>query len=215
LTIGRKPDNDIIIDNLAVSGHHAKIARVGNIYTIEDLNSTNGTLLNGQKITKAEIHNKDIIGIAKHSLVLIIEEEKPVYRPFSQQHIGGGETVMIDTSKQAELFRQEAAMPSKREKVGVLHVVSGAAKIEEEYELGGFLTYIGKGKQTTIKIRGFFAPNIAAVVSRRPTGEYLLQAVKPGYPKINAQPLSREITLHDGDLITCGRTKIVFSIKTK
>jgi pSer/pThr/pTyr-binding forkhead associated (FHA) protein len=75
MTIGRKPDNDIVIDNPAVSGHHARVVQTGGSYIIEDLNSTNGTFLRDQKILKAALHHKDEVAIAKHSIVFINEEE--------------------------------------------------------------------------------------------------------------------------------------------
>jgi len=52
MTIGRRPTNDIHIDNLAVSGEHAAISTIGNDSFLEDLGSTNGTLINGKTVTK-------------------------------------------------------------------------------------------------------------------------------------------------------------------
>ena len=71
ITVGRKPDNDIVLDNQAVSGYHCKISSFGNTFFVEDLASTNGTHVNGKKIIKAGLHHNDVIGIIKHSLVFI------------------------------------------------------------------------------------------------------------------------------------------------
>ena len=68
LTIGRKPDNDIHIDNLAVSGNHAKILTILNDSFVEDLDSTNGTFIAGNKITKHALQNGESIIIGKHEL---------------------------------------------------------------------------------------------------------------------------------------------------
>ncbi|MEK7287005.1 MAG: FHA domain-containing protein, partial [Elusimicrobiota bacterium] len=73
LTVGRKEDNDIVIDNPAVSGHHCKIYLQGDTFFIDDLNSTNGTFVNDKKIIRSKIQNNDIIGIVKHALVLLDE----------------------------------------------------------------------------------------------------------------------------------------------
>jgi hypothetical protein len=67
-TLGRKPHNDIPVDNLAVSGEHAAIITILNDSFIEDLNSTNGTLVNGKPIKKHFLQNNDVIEIGKHKL---------------------------------------------------------------------------------------------------------------------------------------------------
>lgn len=68
MTIGRKEDNDIRIENLAVSGHHAKLLTIFDDSFLEDLNSTNGTFVNGQRITKHPLRSGDVITIGKHEL---------------------------------------------------------------------------------------------------------------------------------------------------
>ena len=67
-TIGRKPDNDISIDNQAISGHHAVVRKEGDALLIEDLGSLNGTYVNIQKITKIELFHGDVILIGVHTL---------------------------------------------------------------------------------------------------------------------------------------------------
>src|SRR6187431_1336384 len=70
-TIGRKPHNDIQIDNLAVSGEHACIVTILNDSFLEDLGSTNGTLVNGNQIKKHILQNNDVIEIGKYKLKYI------------------------------------------------------------------------------------------------------------------------------------------------
>ena len=74
IIIGRDSGNDVQIDNVAVSREHAKIIRCQNYYLIEDLNSTNGTFVNGKKISKKFLKEDDEISIGKHSLQVILEE---------------------------------------------------------------------------------------------------------------------------------------------
>jgi pSer/pThr/pTyr-binding forkhead associated (FHA) protein len=74
ITIGRKADNDIVIDNQAVSGYHARIKKEGRSFFIEDANSLNGTYLNGQKMSKGELHNGDIVLIGVHTLDIFLEK---------------------------------------------------------------------------------------------------------------------------------------------
>jgi hypothetical protein len=72
-TIGRKPHNDIVIDNLAVSGEHAMIMTILNDSFLEDLGSTNGTLVNGQPIKKHFLQNNDVIELGKYKLKYLSE----------------------------------------------------------------------------------------------------------------------------------------------
>jgi pSer/pThr/pTyr-binding forkhead associated (FHA) protein len=78
IIIGRDSGNDVQIDNIAVSREHAKIIRGPNYYLIEDLNSTNGTFVNGKKINKKFLKEDDEISIGKHSLQIILEERPAI-----------------------------------------------------------------------------------------------------------------------------------------
>lgn len=73
MTIGRRPDNDIHIDNLGVSGQHAVVTTLLNDSVLEDLNSTNGTLVNGQPVTKHLLQDNDVIEVGKHKLKFVVE----------------------------------------------------------------------------------------------------------------------------------------------
>src|SRR6516225_1430317 len=75
ITVGRKPDNDVVIDNPAVSSHHCRIVLVNDTFFVEDLNSTNGVFLNAKKIVKSGLQHNDVIGIAKHALKFIDERK--------------------------------------------------------------------------------------------------------------------------------------------
>ena len=76
-TIGRKPDNDIQIDNLAISGHHAVITCITNDAFLEDRNSTNGTYLNGQPVKKNVLRNNDVIELGKYRIKYLLDDAKP------------------------------------------------------------------------------------------------------------------------------------------
>ena len=93
-TIGRLPDNDVRIDNPAVSGHHSLIINILNDSFLEDLNSTNGTYVNGKLIKKHALQHGDVITIGHHQL------------RFSDQHASDTEqdefekTMVIPTGQQ-------------------------------------------------------------------------------------------------------------------
>ena len=73
-TLGRRPYNDIVIDNLAVSGEHAVLQMVGCDVFIEDLNSTNGTYINGKAIKKQLLTHNDTVKIGKYKIKYLVEE---------------------------------------------------------------------------------------------------------------------------------------------
>ncbi len=94
ITIGRGTNNDIQIDNLAVSKTHAKIIKHPGHYTVEDLKSTNGTLLNDKQIQKANLSPNDIVTIGKHTLqIKSTDETKPAVQDLADK------TVKVSGSK--------------------------------------------------------------------------------------------------------------------
>lgn len=89
ITIGRRPGNDIVIDHLAISGQHAAITTVGDDSFLEDLGSTNGTLVNGQPVRKHFLQNGDVIELAKYRLQYHAEPQRDSVRQASIKIIGG------------------------------------------------------------------------------------------------------------------------------
>jgi len=87
ITIGRENNSDIQINNLGVSKKHASITRQNGSYFIEDLNSTNGTLLNNEKITKAGLSGKDVVTIGKHTLFVSTKKGQDATQGMSEATI--------------------------------------------------------------------------------------------------------------------------------
>ncbi|MFH1723957.1 MAG: FHA domain-containing protein [Elusimicrobiota bacterium] len=211
LSVGRKPDNDIVIDNPAISGHHCKVVLKGDTYYVEDLESTNGTYVNEKRIMKSGLHHNDVLGVGRHALVFI--EDTP---PEAQDAKGGDETMVLTPEKQREIAKSAmASAPEKEEKIGCLRVLKGVVS-EPEFELKGLSTYIGKSDRVQIPIKGtgIFggAPEVAASIHRKPEG-YMLMAVRDGYPVVNGTSISGQVQLNDGDIIECGGTTLQFFIK--
>src|SRR3954462_10097746 len=73
-TLGRRPYNDIVIDNLAVSGEHAVLQMVGSDVFIEDLNSTNGTYINGKAVKKQLLSNNDVVEVGKYRIKFLADD---------------------------------------------------------------------------------------------------------------------------------------------
>jgi pSer/pThr/pTyr-binding forkhead associated (FHA) protein len=214
-TVGRKPGNDIVIDNPTVSGHHCKITLAGDTFFVEDLNSSNGVFLNAKKIMKSGLKNNDVIGIAKHALKFIderVHDSAATNTPPVQTDADA--TMMISPQKQQELAA--AATIAALKKPAVLRVIKGVID-QPEYELKATSTYIGKSERVQIKIKGSglfgSAPENAAMIANRAEG-YFLVPIKEGYPKINGRPIHSKEQLRDGDIIDVGGTTLVFEENT-
>lgn len=211
--IGREPDNDIVIDHPAVSRHHCRILLQGDTFFVEDLNSTNGTLVNGKKIIKAGIHNQDIVAIAKHTLVLV--DDRPAAAPVPAPPAPPAPAAAPAPEPAAPQSPEEAALAKMRamQQLGGLRVTEGGVDAQTDFALTENSTYLGKADRATIKVKGgMLAPDLAAMVSRRPTG-YVLVAIKDGYPKVNGMAVQGERPLNEGDVIEVGGTILQFYLK--
>ncbi|OGS41927.1 MAG: hypothetical protein A2506_03030 [Elusimicrobia bacterium RIFOXYD12_FULL_66_9] len=214
LSVGRKPDNDIPIDNPAISGHHCKISRQGGTYFVEDLESTNGTFVNEKRIKKSGLHHNDVVGIAKHTLVFIEDvPAEPAAVPLPEP--SGDATMMLTPEKQAELVAASTASAKAPGQSGWLRVLQGVVG-PSEHELKGMSTYIGKSDRVQIQIKGSglfgSAPEVAASIHRKPEG-FVLVAVTDGYPSVNGKKVSGSVVLSSGDLIECGSTTLQFELR--
>ena len=216
VTIGRVDDNTIKVDNMAVSSHHAKLIRENGDYVLIDLNSLNGTFVNGQKISKWILKNNDFITIGKHTLVYI-DERAPKKSPLSgTSELRSPEgTVMLDMRTQQQLLEEAAAkkgVDKVGELVGALTFISDS-KGQGEIDLSKRITMIGKGKEAEIKIKGLFLPNISAVISRRPAGYFLSHSEGRAIPKVNGESVKGQVKLKDGDIIEIAGLKMQFFLK--
>ncbi len=216
LTVGRKADNDIVIDNPAISGHHCRIALEGGTYYVEDLESTNGTFVNQKRVKKAGVHHNDVIGLAKHALIFVEDAPEPVAAAPAPAPAADA-TMMLSPQKQAELVAaaSDSAKETVAAKLGIMRILKGVVG-EPEYKLAGLSTYIGKSDRVQIPIKGtgLFggAPEVAASIHRKPEG-YVLRAVEEGYPVVNGTAVTGQVVLKDGDLIECGGTTMQFVMK--
>lgn len=220
LTIGRTPGNDVVIDNLAVSGQHARLILEQDHFLIEDMNSLNGTFLNNQRIRKSALKDGDEILIGKHTLIFrgeggevpkadpITERTQPV-NPIAE------ETVVLDTKKRREFLAKattiatEGVSPSAKEKIGCLTVLSGNTD-QREYILTSKLSVIGKSDMASVKLKGWFKPKVAAIINRKEGRYNISPSDKAGAAKVNAQPLTAPRDLNEGDMIEVSGVKMQF-----
>lgn len=210
MTIGRKPDNDIVIDNQAVSGHHASIKREGGALFIEDLSSLNGTYLNSQKVSKAELFNNDVILIGVHTLDVASDKNRETdKKSFTMRGRSMDETMVIAPEDKKKIIT--AADKSVPEPLGGFLVIEGSTD-QKEYELKERVSSIGKEDGSAIKLKGFFAPKLAALINRRKEG-YFITPSGGKELKVNGKTIERRYDLKDGDIVEVGNLKLQFYIK--
>jgi pSer/pThr/pTyr-binding forkhead associated (FHA) protein len=210
-TIGRKEDNDIHIDNHAVSGHHAKILREKDNFFIEDLGSLNGTFVNGFKITKQELFKGDSVLIGLHNLDFISEKVRPQddKKSFTVRGRSMDETMVISPQDQKKiLVARDKDIP---EPLGGFYVLEGASD-QREYELKERISTIGKEDGAAIRLKGFFTPKVAALVNRRKEGYFVTPAGGKAI-KINGRDIHHRHDLKDGDIVEISGLKLQFYIK--
>jgi len=211
ITIGRKPDNNIMIDNQAVSGHHAKIIKDGNSFFIEDTQSLNGTYVNGQKIFKSELYNGDAVLVGLHTLEVISDRvrEPADARIATLRGRSMDETMVITPQDQKNLLA--ATDKSNPDVLGGFVMVSGSTD-KRDYLLKDRVTTIGKEAGAGIRIKGFFAPKVAALINRRKEG-YFINPSGGKAMKINGQTVESRYDLKDGDVVEVAGLKMQFYVK--
>lgn len=214
ISIGRKPGNDVQIDNLAVSGFHAKVVREAGQFFVEDLNSTNGTFISGRRISKAPLKNNDEVTVGKHILKFMAPEadkaataDATVKAKKEQLH----DTVVLSPAKMSKPEEQGEAHAAPKLRMGVMTVVSGATD-QLKYELKEKLITIGKVDSAQIKLKGFFAPDVAALINRVKDDYFISPPGSGKKPMVNGANVETRQLLKEGDVIDLGKVKLQFSI---
>lgn len=185
--IGRRPESDIHIDNLAVSGRHARIVTIAGSSFLEDLGSTNGTLLNGARVTKHPLADGDEVVIGKH--VLRFRSGDAAAEPAEETGPSFAETIVIGPDETAALRQAATATaftPNAAE--GAAASAAGAAASGAEGRAAGvaanvgparlkLLTDGGDGKEMrlTKALTTLGKPGIqVAAISRRQNGDFIV-----------------------------------------
>ena len=210
ITIGRISDNDIVIDNEAVSDYPERIEKEGDSLFVEDANNRNGTHIDGEKISQDELHDEDAVLIGVHKLDVIVEGAKETDTNGSV--LPGrsmDETVVIAAEKQEKFLASQDK--EKPEILGGFIVIKGSTE-KRDYLLEERVTTIGKEDGVGIHLRGFFAPQVAALVDRRKEG-YSITPVGGKTLKVNGQKIDYKYDLKDGDIIEAGGLKLQYYVK--
>jgi pSer/pThr/pTyr-binding forkhead associated (FHA) protein len=211
ITIGRNEENSIVIDNLAVSGFHARIDKAGSEYILTDLQSTNGTFVNDQKVSSHKLVHGDNIVIGKHVILFVATEADKIEGGDKDKKLPLDRTVVLDTVKQRELLAKQRVAPQAPkapEKIGVLSFIDGSAM--GDIELTKKLTKLGKAETSEIKLTGILMPATAATISRRPSGYAISFTGGMTKLRVNGTVVKDSVQLKDFDTIELGSYKFQF-----
>ena len=211
-TIGRLPDNDIRIDNPAVSGHHSLIINILNDSFLEDLNSTNGTYVNGKLIKKHALQHGDVVTVGHHQLRFVEDDEaqdefektmviQPSARPVDKLRSANAAAENVSAGISATAARRALADGAAAPKKAKLQVLSGAFA-GRELDLNKALTTLGR-------------PGVqVAAITRRSDGFFIVHvdSGKDGdFPLLNGTAIGSNATkLSDNDVIQLAGVKMGF-----
>ncbi len=229
-TIGRKPHNDIQIDNLAISGEHAVVITILNDSFLEDLGSTNGTFVNGQSVKKHFLQNGDTIELGKYRLKFVSElpqqtnaadfEKTMILRPGAAKPPAApppaapaaptppaapaGVPAAHTTTSPGMPPAAAATTPAPTAALllGAIQLLSGG-NAGKEMELTKTLTTLGK-------------PGVqVAVIARRPHGYFITHVEGASFPVVNGKALDAQAhQLADHDVIELAGVKMEFFLKS-
>ncbi|MGD2186147.1 MAG: FHA domain-containing protein [Desulfobacterales bacterium] len=240
LSIGRRDSNDVVIEDPAVSGHHAKIDALGDRFVLIDLQSKNGSFVNEQLVTSHWLQHGDVITIGGHSLVF--------QRPDEVEALSGDsddfdETQALNNTQRRKMMMQshptksihvtrywdkgqkrgklrdlepdDSEFPAEgkeKEPIGFLSYLAGG---KGQIELTKQITSIGKDPTSDIVIKGLLINPTAVIITKKADGFYLSNIGGRPKPKVNDEPVKKSISLYDQDIIEIGSVKLLFSIETQ
>ena len=228
--IGRLPDNTVVIDNPAVSSHHARVIHEGGRFVIEDLKSTNGTYINERRVHRQVLENGDIVLIGKHKLVYdaldgeSVAGAPPAEPEDARSKVAGG-TVFLDTKQQRDLLAKmgidsaetvqtthgaPALSKPARTRIGLLKVLAGKSD-HSEYELNQATSIIGSADTAAVKLKGWFKPKSAVAIARK--GDSYTVTALGGKQSVNNERLTARRDLKEGDILVVSGLTLEFRYK--
>jgi len=223
VTIGRKPQNDIVINNLAVSGVHAEIVTILHDSFLEDMESTNGLSVNGEPVKKHILQNNDVIEIGKYQLRYLNDHvtqttagdfEKTMMMRAPVAHARQVEDKSGDTGRFDRVVTGADAVPATdRAAEPVAAATPPAVKLAAIQILNG--PNAGKELDLVKNLTTLGKPGVqVAVLTRRPNGFFVTHVEGAVYPYVNGRVLGAQPhQLNDHDVIELAGVKMEFYIK--
>ncbi len=202
-TVGRRPYNDIVIDNLAVSGEHAVLELSGQEVYVEDLNSTNGTYVNGKAAKKQLLLNGDSIEVGKYKIKFVNDTESD-----------GFEKTMVFKAARGGPAPPAAApvTPPPPAVPSVYATLTGALEVRAAIKV---LSGVAAGREVVLTkvVTTIGKPGVAvAAITRRQRGFFVHHVEGTGNPALNGTPIGAEpVAIKNGDLIELAGTQMQFT----
>ncbi|HTL50604.1 MAG TPA: FHA domain-containing protein [Steroidobacteraceae bacterium] len=212
-TVGRLPDNDVRIDNAAVSGHHGLIINILNDSFLEDLNSTNGTYVNGKLIKKHALTHGDVITVGHHHLRFVDSQVESTEQDEFERTLVIQPGQVNEARLRAAAETAPAAPPAAAVEARPMADKGAPARPAKLQVLSG--QFAGRELELAKTLTTLGRPGVqVAAISRRADGYYVVhvESAKPGdFPLVNGQPIGPQARrLHDNDVVTLAGVKMGF-----
>jgi hypothetical protein len=190
--IGRRPTNDLVIDHVAISGEHAAIVAQEHDFLLEDLNSTNGTQVNGQPIKKHLLQDCDVIILAPYRIQFFVERASDSAAPI------GGSAKGVERQDEPMAGLRNPGRDTASQQISHIRVMTGQSE-GKEIPLTKPLTTIGR-------------PGVqVAVISRRKQGYFITHVEGAAFPLVNGISIEADTRLLKvDDVIDLSGTKMIF-----
>ena len=227
-TIGRRPHNDVVIDNLAVSGEHAVIVTILNDSFLEDLGSTNGTMVNGQAIKKHFLQNNDMVELGKYKLKYVAETSKNTSANDFEKTMVLRPNMMPKMATPGAVTPQASAAPAPGSPTST-HVgplgdpnagrpaAAPAPQVPAQNAVVQILNGPNAGKELALTkaLTTLGRPGVqVAVITRRPQGYFITHVEGTTFPIVNGKNLSLDAhPLNNHDIVELSGTKMEFFFK--
>ena len=236
ITIGRRKDNDVVIEDPAVSGHHAKIDSLGERFVMIDLQSKNGSFVNEQLVNSHWLKHGDVINIGDHALVFEHNRKDPKHNKKSDKF---DDTLVMNSTQHRQRMKKSTSHKSinvvrfwdKSQNRGTVKDVEPQTvrpiTTSKKEETDGTLTYlaggngrieitrkittIGKHPDSDIVVKGLLLDPTTVTISKKSEDFYLNYIGGLPKPKINDITVSESTLLTDSDIIEIGSTRLQFS----
>ena len=203
ISIGRTPENDIVLDNKAVSRKHALIEFDQDSALIMDNESLNGTFVNSRKITEEVLKDNDQITIGKFDLVY----HRDAPRETQLAELDG--TMVLKTRRQRELLEKDRKARELATVAGGSVLVGEVGTTKKQFPLNRPVITFGKGKFVNIPVTGFLVSRIQAKIIKDKDEFVLVNLGRKGRTKVNGESIQR-YHLKNDDLIEVGRSVFRF-----
>ncbi|WP_300668801.1 FHA domain-containing protein [Desulfoluna sp.] len=215
LSIGRNEKNDVIIGNLAVSGFHARVEFREDSVVVSDLESKNGTYVNGKRVSKAVLGNGDELGVGKHQLLFSENRADVTFHetPLTALRAGSLDVTMALDMSDLKNGQQRSVKGLSKKPLPILVFKKGG---RGRIELGNRYTRMGSARSNEVVVKGFLVGKRAATVVRRDDGYYLNHVSGLIKPRLNGVKVGKEpVKLSHGDTVTLGKSNLRFLSKVR